>query len=252
MAAGSSGKKTRFFSVKNILIYVAGAFSALLAMARAKSTAVSGGIVDPGGPPTIASIFSIKNILLYVFGGCSALFAMALGAAVVIEGGLFNATASTPHLRVVAIAAHAAFIRSVEVRARDIKAPTQFTAAEVTAGFRDYDASCTACHGAPGVSNAAWAHAMTPPPPYLEDAARRWAPRELYWIVGQGAKMTAMPAWAEVRSDGQVWDLVAFLEALPYLSATDYARMRAAAHNANGAPPRAFPSPPAPPSTVPE
>jgi len=159
--------------------------------------------------------------------------AMGAGALVVVEGGLFNATASTPHLRVVAIAAHTAFIRSVEVRARNIEAPTQFTGAEVTAGFRDYDASCVACHGAPGVSNAAWAHAMTPPPPYLEDAARRWRPRELYWIVGQGAKMTAMPAWAEVRSDGEVWNLVAFLEALPYLGEADYARMRAAARTAS-------------------
>jgi hypothetical protein len=47
--------------------------------------------------------------------------------------------------------------------------------------------------------------------------------------------MTAMPAWGEVRTDGQLWDLVAFLEALPYLTAADYARMRANARAA-GAP----------------
>jgi mono/diheme cytochrome c family protein len=67
---------------------------------------------------------------------------------------------------------------------------------------------------------------MTPSPPYLSDAARQWRPRELYWIVGQGARMTAMPAWSESRSDAQLWSLVAFLEAMPYLTPDEYARMR--------------------------
>ena len=178
--------------------------------------------------------------------------AMGAGALVVIEGGLFNATASTPHIAAVGLAAHTAFIRSVEVRAKGVEAPTRFAPADVTAGFRDYDRSCVACHGAPGVSNASWAHAMTPPPPYLEDAARRWRPRELYWIVGQGVKMTAMPAWAEVRSDAQVWDLVAFLEALPYLTVADYARMRAEAGSATVATPGPGASPTAPPPFAPE
>jgi hypothetical protein len=41
-------------------------------------------------------------------------------------------------------------------------------------------------------------------------------------------KMTAMPAWSAVRTDAEVWDLVAFLETLPYISPPTYARMRAA------------------------
>jgi hypothetical protein len=41
--------------------------------------------------------------------------------------------------------------------------------------------------------------------------------------------MTAMPAWGEVERQDQVWDMVAFLEALPRLSAGDYARLRAGA-----------------------
>jgi hypothetical protein len=45
-------------------------------------------------------------------------------------------------------------------------------------------------------------------------------------VVGNGVKMTAMPSWSATRTKGQIWDLVAFLEAMPYLSADDYARMR--------------------------
>ena len=193
-------------------------------------------------------------ILLWLSGVGAGLLLVGIGALVVIEGGLFNATASTPHIPAVAFAAHTAFIRSVEVRARSIEPPARFTPAEITAGFRDYDVSCAACHGGPGIPRANWAAGITPTPPFLEDAAQRWRSRELYWIVGQGVKMTAMPAWAEVRSNGQVWDLVAFLEALPYLTKGDYLKLRVAAGNAStpnalpasGEPGGSRPTPPSP------
>ncbi len=166
-------------------------------------------------------------------------------ALAVIEGGLFNATASTPHYPPVGWAAHAAFISSVKARSGDIRAPGRFSRAETLAGFRQYDSDCAMCHGGPGVARAAWVQGLTPTPPYLLDAARRWTPAQLYWIVGQGIKMTAMPAWRLTRTQGQVWNLVAFLEILPYLSADDYARMRAtdrplpAARQTDGRPGRA-------------
>jgi len=178
-----------------------------------------------------------RSLLIWLSGVAAGLAAMGVGALVVIEGGLFDATASTPHNPIVALATHTAFIRSVPVRAARIQAPARFTPAQMQAGLADYDASCSACHGAPGLSRAYWANAMTPSPPYLSDAARRWRPRELYWIVGQGAKMTAMPAWAESRSDAQLWNLVAFLEAMPLLNPEDYARMRPTTHGASTAGP---------------
>ena len=125
-------------------------------------------------------------------------------------------------------AAHAAFISSVKARSGDIRAPAHFTRAEVAAGFHQYEADCVMCHGGPAVPRQAWVQGMTPTPPFLLDAARRWTPAQLYWIVGQGIKMTAMPAWRITRTGGEVWNLVAFLEILPYLSALDYAHMRAA------------------------
>jgi mono/diheme cytochrome c family protein len=164
----------------------------------------------------------------FVLGGFAAMACAGIGALVVIESGLFNATATTPHLRIVGWAAHSAFIHSVRVRSGDVQAPARFSEAEVTAGFHRYDADCAMCHGAPGVPRAPWVRGMTPTPPFLLDAARRWTPAQLYWIVGRGIKMTAMPAWSETRSDGQIWDTVAFLEALPRLSPADYARMKAA------------------------
>jgi mono/diheme cytochrome c family protein len=153
----------------------------------------------------------------------------------VMEFGLFNATASMPHWPLVSLAAHRAFVTSVRARAGWMPTPT-ITPAEVTAGFRQYDHDCVGCHGGPGISRGDMAAGMTPTPPYILDAAHHWTPAQLYWILAEGVKMTAMPSWRASRTNVQVWNVVAFLEALPYLSADEYSRMRAAAASAAAKP----------------
>ncbi len=151
-----------------------------------------------------------------------------VGGLSIVEFGLFDATASMPHRVLVAWAAHRAFITSVKRRAGSMHTPT-ITPAEVTAGFAQYEHDCVQCHGGPGVPRGDLAAGMTPTPPYVIDAAHRWTPAQLYWILSQGVKMTAMPSWRASRTNVQVWNLVAFLEALPYISPKQYDQMRAAA-----------------------
>lgn len=59
-------------------------------------------------------------------------------------------------------------------------------------------------------------------------AARAWKPRELFWIVKHGIKMSGMPSWAD-HGDDQLWNSVAFLQKLPNLRAEDYDSLLAAA-----------------------
>jgi mono/diheme cytochrome c family protein len=170
---------------------------------------------------------ALRWLIGWVLGGFTALIAAIAIALFVIFSGAFDVTASTPHHPLVAWATHTTMKHSVRARAKGRAAPKAFTAAQVAAGFNEYDQHCAACHGGPGLSRAVWASAISPTPPYLLDAARRWSPAELEFIVHNGVKMTAMPAWGEVERDDQIWNLVAFLEALPRLSAADYANMRA-------------------------
>jgi mono/diheme cytochrome c family protein len=151
----------------------------------------------------------------------------AAGLAVVAFG-LFDVRASTPHGPLIAWATHTTFIHATQRRAASAPKPPNFTPAEVQAGFRDYDSLCVSCHGGPGIDRQGWASGLNPTPPYLLDAARNWSPAQLKLIIGDGAKMTAMPAWKTVLSDQRQWDLVAFVQALPYLSNADYLKMRAA------------------------
>ena len=74
---------------------------------------------------------------------------------------------------------------------------------------------------------------MNPTPPYIVDAGRRFSPAQLHWIISRGVKMTGMPAWRGVETPAQTWDVVAFLEALPYLDQGAYRRVvaKAAGHS---------------------
>jgi mono/diheme cytochrome c family protein len=121
-------------------------------------------------------------------------------------------------------------IHSVRREAGKLPPPPQFTTADVQAGAEIYDANCAACHGAPGMARAPWTGGMTPTPPFLLDAAHQFTPNELYWIVRHGVKMTGMPAWEQTLSQREVWNVVAFLTALPNMSADAYLRARSTGH----------------------
>jgi mono/diheme cytochrome c family protein len=164
--------------------------------------------------------------------GClctAAAFAVG-GAAVgllIVETGAYNTAATSPHMPVTVWALHTTMLRSVARQSAGI-APPPITGPQVLAGVRQYEQDCVACHGAPAVDRADWTRGMNPTPPYLLDVTRQMTPAQLYWVIANGAKMTGMPAWGVSRSPQQIWSLVAFLEAQPYLPPRTYLKLRLA------------------------
>jgi mono/diheme cytochrome c family protein len=146
----------------------------------------------------------------------AALVAAAVGIYMLLGG--FDTGAVSQHGKLVAWVLHRTMRDSVKVRARDVRAPSTNSRATVLAGARFYASHCVACHGGPAVARAQWASAIIPTPPYLLGAARRWTDPELFTIIHDGVKMTGMPAWGEVASDRDIWNVVAFLDALPTAS----------------------------------
>jgi len=151
----------------------------------------------------------------------------ALGGLVIVYAGLFDARASTPHDPLTAWAIHTTMIHYMRRASALLPAAPVFTPAQTLAGFRAYEADCEVCHGGAGVAHAHWVDGMNPSPPYLLDQTRRWTPNQLFWIVKNGVKMTGMPAWGLTQSDADVWNLVAFLEAMPDMAPADYQKMKA-------------------------
>jgi mono/diheme cytochrome c family protein len=139
--------------------------------------------------------------------------------------GLFDVSASATEPGVVRWLLQTTRESSVRRRAADIAAPDLSDETLVAAGGRAFGEMCAGCHGAPGRKPLLGVGDMNPPPPDLVKAAAERTPAELFWMIKHGIRMTGMPAWGATHSDAQLWDLVAFLERLPELTAVDYRRL---------------------------
>ena len=155
---------------------------------------------------------------------CFVVVAIAIGAGVMYSG-IIDVGASNPHSAFTRWLLHTTMRRSVEYHARDILAPPLDQPDKVMLGFRHYREMCVECHLAPGVDSTEIREGLTPKPPILQKAVKYWTPAQLYWIVKNGVKMTAMPAWGKSHSDEKLWAIVAFLEKLPDMTQAQYQEM---------------------------
>lgn len=96
----------------------------------------------------------------------------------------------------------------------------------VSKGVGHYAENCVRCHGGPGVERGEIGKGITPDAPDLAKTAGHWSAAELFWIVKNGVRMTAMRAWGPTHSDEELWSIVAFLERLPEISPAQYHSMR--------------------------
>ena len=84
---------------------------------------------------------------------------------------------------------------------------------------------CTGCHLAPGMRDTEMRVGLYPKPPNLSEHGVHRKPAEAFWVIKHGLKMTGMPAWGATHDDQRIWSLVAFLQKLPELSASQYKEM---------------------------
>ena len=158
-------------------------------------------------------------VIASVFG---TLAALAIGGLIVIYTGAYNVAASADHTGLGRWVLETAMENSVRSRASGLEPPARFAAAEIAAGAAHYRDVCQHCHGGPGVRRSEWAEGLYPAPPELADKVAEWRPGELFWIVKHGIRMTGMPAVGAGHSDRDIWNIVAFVQRLPDMSAEDY------------------------------
>ena len=148
---------------------------------------------------------------------------VGIGAAVFFLGGFFSvaATAEDPgivnwgliQVRQASIARHT---KEVPLVALDDAA--------VRAGARAFaERGCVHCHGAPGVEWSKFSEGLRPDPPDLKEIVAAREPRELFWVIKNGIKMTGMPGFGLVNvPDREIWNIVAFLKKLPSVTPADF------------------------------
>ncbi|MGE5176591.1 MAG: c-type cytochrome [Hyphomicrobiales bacterium] len=145
-----------------------------------------------------------------------------VGAAVVIYLGLYDVGTGNHDNAVMNWTLDTAMTRSVERHARGIKAPDLTDPAMITMGLRHYREMCVGCHGAPGIGPGEISKGLFPEAPDLSESASDWTPEQLYWIIKNGLKFTAMPAWGPTHDDKALWAMTAFVSKLPHLTPSQY------------------------------
>jgi len=162
-----------------------------------------------------------RSLLLWALG---LLAGGALFAFLAAYSGIYNVAASAGHPLWLERFLQMAKERSVKVNSRNIDPPELDTAELVPLGAAHFQGTCAVCHGSPGQPmNPVYRH-MLPHPPDLQLHAHSWARQQLFWIARHGLQFTGMPEWSGTGREDEVWAVVAFLEALPSMTAADYLR----------------------------
>jgi mono/diheme cytochrome c family protein len=134
--------------------------------------------------------------------------------------GLYDVGADDPHTRPVLVALDILRDRSIHARSKDITVPRLDEPQLILKGAGQYAAMCTGCHLAPGMEESEIRPGLYPQPPEL--SKMRLEPREAFWTIKHGIKMTGMPAWGSSHDDPTIWSMVAFLQKLPDLTPAQY------------------------------
>jgi len=150
------------------------------------------------------------------------LLALALGF---LYSGLFDVAASSPDIGAVRWVVTTVREHSVARRLQGIQVPPLTDPALIRSGFLRYQESCVTCHGAPGVEASEIGQGLSPYPPELATVSGEANPKELFWIVKNGIKMTGMPAFGVTHTDPEIWATVAFLLKMPKMTPQEYQAM---------------------------
>jgi mono/diheme cytochrome c family protein len=149
---------------------------------------------------------------------------VVIAAAVFLFGGFYSVAATEQDSGVVAWALVQVRQASIDRHATDTAPGSLDDAAVVRTGARAYAQNgCVQCHGGPGVEWSKFSEGLNPGPPDLKEVATELPPRQLFWAIKNGIKMTGMPGFGGIgASDQDIWAIVAFLKKLPSISNEDF------------------------------
>lgn len=144
-----------------------------------------------------------------------------LAAVAFVWFGVYNVAADDPHWKATYSLMDAVRSRSVSSRAADIAVPALDDPALILSGAGNYNAMCVGCHLSPGASDTELSLGLYPMPPTWSELGVV-DPREAFWVIKHGVKMSGMPAWGKSMDDRYIWGMVALLQQFPRMTAAQY------------------------------
>lgn len=162
----------------------------------------------------------MKNRIPYRTSLVTGIVILAVLAYAFAWSGLYNIGADSPHWATTYRFLTMVRDRSIQRHAKDISVPNLEDPALILKGAGQYAAMCTGCHLAPGLRDSEIRAGLYPQPPNLSQ--QNVDPREAFWIIKHGVKMSGMPAWGATHDDMTIWSMVAFLQKLPGMTPAQY------------------------------
>lgn len=162
----------------------------------------------------------MKRLTEHIIVVAVVLVVITIGLGLSAYSGLYDIGADDHHWPLTFRALQTVRDRSIHVRSVHIEVPNLEDPRLILKGAGQYAAMCTGCHLAPGVGESELRVGMYPKPPNL---SRMYVdPKDAFWVIKHGIKMSAMPAWGASHDDATIWSMVAFLGKLPSMSPPQY------------------------------
>ena len=156
----------------------------------------------------------------FVFGASSCAFIALLAAALIVQNA-HGFSASTRPTVAETWAAHWARSAAMAADARARSKPAPNTTEVVEDARAHWADHCATCHANDGSGDIFMGRHTYPPAPDLRlPATQRMTDGELFYIIQNGIRLTAMPAWSSGSEHDELdsWKLVRFIRHLPSLS----------------------------------
>lgn len=148
----------------------------------------------------------------FVLGIVVTLAATALSVYAVSYFGLYPIGADNPPSQLERMLASRAMDVYADKHKPEGDNPMSPTAANLTAGARDYEEHCALCHGGAHAKISPMRDKFSPPAPQLINRIPHDPDAWLFWVTKHGVRMTGMPAWTGVLSDDDLWRIIAFIK----------------------------------------
>ena len=102
-------------------------------------------------------------------------------------------------------------------RAPPERNPITPTEANLLDGARLYRDKCADCHGRPDNPMSDYGRSFNPPAPQFMQSNLRLRENQDFYLVKNGVRRSAMPAWGNIMADSEIWQVVTFLNHLDNL-----------------------------------
>ena len=148
---------------------------------------------------------------------------------IVLGSGAYNMAATEKHWGITEKII--AWVResSIEARAKNLEVPPLDDTEVLLKGAEHYNAMCTICHLAPGLKPTELSIGLYPQAPIfhqresVNDPAKQLDRiRAYFWVIKNGLKMTAMPAWGLSHDDDSIWAMAAFVVKMSHMTPEQY------------------------------